>query len=67
MDSRAAFTCPITGHRVDHVFDRRDEMPMVDQYEIVACPSCAKLHFINRQTGKLLDPKARPSKTRLGC
>ncbi len=56
------FTCPTTGRRVDHVFDNRDDMPMVDQYEIVACPSCAKLHFINRQTGKLLDHKTRPSK-----
>jgi hypothetical protein len=54
MDSHTAFTCPITGQRVDHVFDRRDETPLVDQYEIVACPSCAEVHFINRLTGKLL-------------
>jgi hypothetical protein len=55
MDSHTAFTCPTSGQRVDHVFDRRDEMPpLVDQYEIVVCPSCAKLLFINLQTRKLL-------------
>lgn len=55
MDGHIAFTCPITGDRVDHVFDKRDGMPpLVDQYEIVACPACAKIHFIDPQTGKLL-------------
>ena len=55
MESHAAFTCPTTGQRVDHVFDSRDETPpSVDRYEIVVCPSCSKVHFMNRQTGKLL-------------
>ena len=54
MDGHAAFTCPTTGQRVDHVFDRRDETPLADQYEIVVCPSYAEVHFINRLTGKLL-------------
>jgi hypothetical protein len=54
MDSHIAFTCPTTGQRVDHVFDRRNETPLVDQYEIVVCPSCTKVHFINSLTGKLL-------------
>jgi len=58
MDSHIAFTCLIAGQRVDHMFDKRDEMPLlVDQHEIVVCPSCAKVHFLNRQTGKLLGHK----------
>jgi hypothetical protein len=24
------------------------------EYEGVTCPACAKLHFVNRKTGKLL-------------
>jgi hypothetical protein len=58
MDSRIVFTCPRTGQRVDHVFDKRDEMPpLVDQHEVVVCPSCVMVHFINRHTGKLLGHK----------
>jgi len=33
------------------------KMPMVDQHEIVVCPSGTKVHFMNRQTGKLLGHK----------
>jgi hypothetical protein len=27
-------------------------------YEIVTCPACAQLHFINKTTGKALGDKA---------
>jgi hypothetical protein len=55
MESHTTFTCPTTGQRVDHVFDKCEEMPpLLDQHEVVVCPSCAKVHFISRQTGKLL-------------
>ncbi len=54
MESHTAFTCPMTGQRVDHVFDRHDETPLVDQYEMIACQSCGMVHFISLQTGKLL-------------
>jgi hypothetical protein len=49
---------PENGERVDRVFDKRDEMqPLVDEHEIIVCPSCGRVHFINQQTGKLLGQK----------
>ena len=32
-----------------------DEEVSENEHEVVTCPSCAQLHFINRKTGKLLD------------
>jgi hypothetical protein len=28
-----------------------------DAYEAVNCPACARLHFVNKATGKLLSEK----------
>ncbi len=28
-----------------------------DSYEAVTCPACARVHLINRQTGKMLGDK----------
>ena len=38
--------------RLDEVDDVRE-----DEYEVILCPACARLHFINRKTGKLLGQK----------
>jgi hypothetical protein len=38
-------------HRLDD--DDDDDMPD-NEYQVVACPACTKIHLINRKTGKLL-------------
>jgi hypothetical protein len=30
-----------------------------DNYEAVTCPACARVHLINRKTGKMLGDKER--------
>lgn len=48
------FKCPRTGMNVQH----RLEEPRADDpgsgYESVVCKACTELHFINRETRKLL-------------
>jgi hypothetical protein len=41
---------------VQHWLDKRDQARPND-HEMVVCPACAKIHFVNRQTGKLLGHK----------
>jgi hypothetical protein len=48
------FRCPYTGLYVQHELDNaasHDEKP---HYDAVTCPACARLHFVNRSTGKTL-------------
>jgi hypothetical protein len=45
------FTCPVTGENVQH----RLECEHDNGYEAVPCFACSRIHFMNRQTGKLLD------------
>ena len=47
------FPCPATNLMVQHRMDHR-AIVFEDEYEAVTCPACAKLHFINRRTHKLL-------------
>jgi hypothetical protein len=49
----AAFLCPETNLMVQHWMDGR-AIVREDEYEAVTCPACAKLHFMNRMTHKLL-------------
>ena len=52
--AHVVFVCPETDRNVHHWLDADDEKgpPSEDKYD--ACPACAKLHFVNRKTGKLL-------------
>jgi hypothetical protein len=47
------FRCRSTGLNVQH---RWDDDPDVseNEYEVVPCPARARMHLINRKTGKLL-------------
>jgi hypothetical protein len=54
MDIHIVFACPTTGQRVEY---KHDGTPLLDQHEIVVCPSCMKVHLLDRQTGKLLGYK----------
>jgi hypothetical protein len=47
------FTCPATSMNVQHFLENDQDAPD-NEYEGISCPACAKLHFVNRKTGKLL-------------
>jgi len=54
--AHVVFVCPATDRNVHHWLDADDEKRPLseDKYDAVSCPACAKLHFVNRKTGKLL-------------
>jgi uncharacterized protein YbaR (Trm112 family) len=47
------FTCPITRMKVPALLDS-DEDTSANEYEAITCKACARIHLINRKTGKLL-------------
>jgi hypothetical protein len=47
------FNCPETGLKVQHWFDDDGDKPD-NEYELVWCQACTRLHLINRKTGKPL-------------
>jgi hypothetical protein len=50
------FTCPKTDMAVQHWLD---ENAHKHEYEIVTCPACTGMHFVNRKTGRLLGQKGK--------
>jgi hypothetical protein len=52
------FKCPDTSMIVQHWLDEDDDDEgWDDAYKVVGCPACAKIHLLNRKTGKLLGEK----------
>ena len=47
------FTCPSTELKVQHWLDDDEDAPETE-YEAITCKACARLHLINRRTGRLL-------------
>jgi hypothetical protein len=47
------FTCPATLMNVQHSLDDDPDVPE-NEYEVITCLACTKLHLINRKTGKIL-------------
>jgi hypothetical protein len=47
------FTCPATSIKVQQWLDD-DQAAPENEYEVIACPARARLHFLNQKTGKLL-------------
>jgi hypothetical protein len=47
------FTCPGTSMLVQHWLDEDDDV-RENEYEGIICPACTKLHFLDRNTGKVL-------------
>jgi hypothetical protein len=47
------FTCPATFMNVQHSLDDDPDVPE-NEYEVITCLACTKLHLINRKTGKIL-------------
>ena len=56
MDRHIIFRCPQTGLNVQHLLEAALEGEK-DTYRSIHCPACTRLHFVNRQTGKLLGEK----------
>ncbi len=48
------FRCPTTDLRVQYRLDNKADAASEEEYEGISCPACAKLHFVNRKTRKLL-------------
>ena len=47
------FKCPFTEFNVQYRMDGNEDVPE-NEYEAVTCQACARLHLVNRKTGKLL-------------
>ena len=47
------FTCPATSMKVQHWLDDDKDVPE-NEYEVITCLACTKLHLISRKTGKIL-------------
>jgi hypothetical protein len=47
------FICPTTKMNVQHWLDEDDGEPE-NEFQGISCLACARLHFINRKTGKIL-------------
>jgi hypothetical protein len=47
------FRCPATSMNVQHWLDDDQDVPE-NEYEVITCLACTKLHLINRKTGKIL-------------
>ncbi len=54
--AKVLFVCPSTAFKVQHWLEDDDDASD-DEYEVITCPACAKVHLINRKTGKLLGEK----------
>jgi len=54
--------CPRTGQNAQVWLPEPAPTERADAYESVTCPSCARLHFLNKITGKLLGDKPDKSK-----
>ena len=47
------FSCPATLMNVQHSLDDDLDVPE-NEYEVITCLACTKLHLINRKTGQIL-------------
>ncbi len=47
------FICPATDLSVQYWLDEGEDIPD-NEYEVVTCPACTKVHLINRTSGKPL-------------
>ncbi|MGX4804859.1 hypothetical protein [Bradyrhizobium guangdongense] len=53
MDRRIIFKCPQTGMNVQHWLTEADG----NDYQPVTCAACTRVHFINKETGKVMGQK----------
>ena len=55
--NKLLFKCPATDMSVQHWLDDDDPSKPGDCYQSIVYQACARLHFINRKTGRLLGQK----------
>jgi len=60
--SKLLFKCPVTGMSIQHWLDGDDPSEPGERYQSIVCPACARLHFINRKTGRVLGQKEADAK-----
>jgi hypothetical protein len=53
------FRCVRTGLNVQVWLPERAPTDGADSYEAVTCPACARIHFVNKTTGKMLGDKEK--------
>ena len=55
MERLIIYRCPITSLEVQTLLQPSNQSHEDKKhYESLTCPSCTRLHFVNRKTGKLL-------------
>ena len=52
--------CPRTGSNVQVWVSKTEPGDHADAYEAATCPSCGRLHFVNKATGETLSGRTRP-------
>jgi hypothetical protein len=58
MGRHIIFKCSYTGMNVQHwLEDGPDKNDSEGAYQLVDCPACTRIHFIDRNTGKSLGDK----------
>ena len=64
------FRCPQSRSNVQVWLPEFAQPEGIDSYEAVTCPACARVHLINRKTGKMLGDRmlddSKPSEKKLG-
>jgi hypothetical protein len=48
------YRCPTTGLNVQGLFAEAVSADNAETYESVICPVCARMHLVNRSTGRTL-------------
>lgn len=51
------YQCPRTGMKVQTWLADDPESPAQASFELLHCPACSQMHFVNRRTGNLLGEK----------
>ena len=55
------FRCVRTGLNVQVWLPDAAPTGRADSYEVVTCPACARLHLVNKTTGRMLSDKEKQS------
>ena len=53
------FRCVRTGLNVQVWLPETAPTDRTDSYEVLTCPACARIHLVNKTTGKILGDKEK--------
>jgi hypothetical protein len=57
--AKLIFRCDRTGMNVQVWLAEEAPTVQADSYEVVTCPACARVHLVNKTTGKTLSEKQK--------